>query len=54
MVKKHLHYNVLFFGFLQCLYISCGVQAELSRPILKNLDFLGFWKNIKKPEKLGF
>ena len=29
-------------------------KAGLSRPILKNLGFLGFFKKPKNPEKLGF
>ena len=34
----------------------CSTQVEpgLSRPILKNLGFLGFFNKPKKPEKLGF
>src|SRR6218665_1443326 len=49
-----------------CLYIPVTLPHQslnsmsvlyrpgLSRPILKNLGFLGFFKKTKKPEKLGF
>jgi len=30
------------------------VSSGLSRPILKNIGFLGFFKKLKKSEKLGF
>ena len=54
-LRPHVHTGVLTLKDATCMPAAASLYTPgLSRPILKNLGFLGSFKKPKKPKELGF